>query len=66
MSSVTKIQQSMNCCCVQLNNPLSTQAMKYLRLIHTCVTVATPIWESQQQDVKIPRTASSIKLQTQQ
>ena len=30
MSSATKIQQSMNCCCVQLNNPPSTQATKHL------------------------------------
>eukprot|EP00957_Ditylum_brightwellii_P060532 4596243-Ditylum_brightwellii.AAC.1 len=30
MSSATKIQQSMNCYCVQLNNPPSTQATKHL------------------------------------
>ena len=49
MSSATKIQQSMNCCCVQIDNSPSTQATKHLRLIRTCVTAATPVRESQRQ-----------------
>eukprot|EP00957_Ditylum_brightwellii_P169818 12925811-Ditylum_brightwellii.AAC.1 len=66
MSSATKIQQSINCCCVQLNNPPSTQATKHLRLICTCVTAAMPVWESWQQDVLMLRTVGNIKLQIQQ
>eukprot|EP00957_Ditylum_brightwellii_P016859 1271344-Ditylum_brightwellii.AAC.1 len=65
MSSATKIQQSMNCYHVQLNNPLSIQATKHLQLICTCVTATTPVWESQQQDALMPRTVGTIKLQTQ-
>eukprot|EP00957_Ditylum_brightwellii_P197767 15066287-Ditylum_brightwellii.AAC.1 len=33
----------------KLNNPLSTQTMKHLRLILTCVPAAKPVQESQQQ-----------------
>eukprot|EP00957_Ditylum_brightwellii_P197200 15024495-Ditylum_brightwellii.AAC.1 len=56
----------MNCCCVQLNSPPSTQATKHLQLIRTCVTAATPVQESQQQDVLMLRAVGTIKLQTQQ
>eukprot|EP00957_Ditylum_brightwellii_P086695 6596870-Ditylum_brightwellii.AAC.1 len=48
-SSETKIAQSMNCCCAQLDNPPSSLTAKHLRLIPTCITAATPIQESQQQ-----------------
>eukprot|EP00957_Ditylum_brightwellii_P067209 5100981-Ditylum_brightwellii.AAC.1 len=40
-SSETKIAQSRNCCCAQLDNPPSTWTAKHLQLISTCVTAAT-------------------------
>eukprot|EP00957_Ditylum_brightwellii_P080320 6108873-Ditylum_brightwellii.AAC.1 len=48
-SLATKIQQSMNCCCAQFDNPPLSEVTKHLQLIRTCVTTATPVWESQQQ-----------------
>eukprot|EP00957_Ditylum_brightwellii_P142716 10874369-Ditylum_brightwellii.AAC.1 len=47
-SSATNIAQSMDCCCAQLGNPPSTQTVKHLRLIPTCVITAMSDQESQQ------------------
>eukprot|EP00957_Ditylum_brightwellii_P115403 8801459-Ditylum_brightwellii.AAC.1 len=45
----TKIQQRIDCCCAQLNNPLSTQTTKHLQLIPTCITTTMQVQKSQLQ-----------------